>query len=250
MGKKVEQIARNPKTNADGIKTANDMVTNNPVNKMLTGSIKYDYKTIHEYFGAPSVYAFKEYTYLSNTDSRITFHIDELAIKKPYAYVQLNTSSSFFGLTIGVKNLRGRGASMTLHGNDKTLLQFSSNYMDENYAINLSLPKDKLGTLAYTYEVPKYQHTITLTSTSNPTLMFCFTTLSSNNNPIDSLTDLITNLANTSYQGIGSYQNMTLAYIHIGTTSNDTTFKNTNNQPISLSVIGFTNVADEVTTIS
>ncbi len=250
MGKKVEQIARNPKTNADGIKTANEMVINNPVNKMLTGSSKYDYKTIHEYFGAPSVYAFKEYTYLSNTDTRITLHIDELAIRKPYAYIQLDTSPSDFGLTIGVKNLSGTGVNMTLNGNNKTFLRFISNYIGENKVIALSLPKNNSGTIAYTYEVPKYQHTITLTSTSNPTLMFCFTTLSANNNPIDSLTDLITNLGNTSYQGIGSYQNMTLAYIHIGTTSNDTTFKNTNNQPISLSVIGFTNVADEVTTIS
>ena len=156
------------------------------------------------------------------------------------------TSSNTFNLEYGITLQYPISKSYTTHNVYET---FNILCPIKNYNDNKDHYIDHY--FAFIEDIPTYyRHTITLTSSTNTNIMFTFTTPNKDNTDINSLTDLISKFGNTSIQGMGSDGTNTLAYLHIGTSATDTYFKTTTNQQVTLANSGFTNVADEVTTIS
>lgn len=253
MRKKVEQIACNPKTNADVIKNDNSFINTIRGNQPYEGNLVFmtdhnddDGHPIGLYYYLyvndrdTPIAEIESIIYETNTDYELFYRkdywncSDHYLAKTEISIPGLNSFSSY-GLELDIDFLNG-----------DTYIVFNG---DESYYVEFRKPSSDTF-IAYAEDIPRYRHTITLTSSTKTNIMFTFTTPKKDNTKINSLTDLITNLGNTSIQGMGSDGTNTLAYLHIGTSATDTYFKTTNNQQVTLANSGFTNVADEVTTIS
>ena len=93
---------------------------------------------------------------------------------------------------------------------------------------SIVLPK-KNGTIALTSDIEgkqdkRFVHTVEIHYASNGSY-FCFTGQSDKNTPIDSVEDLTTVLANRDFCGTGIFGSAGLSKIHVGSSINDTTFK-------------------------
>lgn len=242
MGKKVEQIARNPKTNADDIKRCVD------VSDILTGKRIYDSQLMKVKVKDPDQYI---YIKIFSQGAEIR-NIIVTPVNPNIKFNGLYFNVSSGGCTIGRCDTKTFELSSFINFyNHQIDFGYLDNF-DGSRTIRLRFPSTStIDYLALISDIPTYyQHTIILTSSTNPNIMFTFTTPKKDNTDINSLTDLISKFGNTSIQGMGSDGTNTLAYLHIGTSATDTYFKTTTNQQVTLANSGFTNVADEVTTIS
>ena len=93
---------------------------------------------------------------------------------------------------------------------------------------SIVLPK-KNGTIALTSDIEgkqdkRFVHTVEIHYASNGSY-FCFTGQSDKNTPIDSVEDLTTVFANRDFCGTGIFGSAGLSKIHVGSSINDTTFK-------------------------
>ena len=100
---------------------------------------------------------------------------------------------------------------------------------DSSVGRTLTLPT-KSGTIARiedleTKQDKRFVHTVEIHYASNGSY-FCFTGTSDKNTPIDSVEDLTTVFANRDLCGIGVFGSAGLSKIHVGSSVNDTTFKN------------------------
>lgn len=267
MGKKVEQIARNPKTNANAIKENNECFNKIlPYFNRVTGKdIYYDSYEDNDVltFLTKALYDVTDKKSYIDTTFLIYGYNDDngrAVIEKDWIASNNLTSETFtfladdpytlisYNLEIGSEKYKV-DIYFSLDDNDFNITFYNSSD-GTSRILYIPQPHDESDYLALSEDVPSYRHTITLTSSTNADIMFTFTTPKKDNTDINSLTDLISKFGNTSIQGMGSDGTNTLAYLHIGTSTTDTYFKTTTNQQVTLANSGFTNVADEVTTIS
>lgn len=149
-----------------------------------------------------------------------------------------------------------------LFGIDNNDLEISYGFVDETekpifYAIynneiglgiyypsdtsHITLPSGT-GTLAFTKDIPQYNHFITLKSEDSKYILY-FNAYTKDNAPIASLNDLYSKLPNTYFMCNGKADTLVPYAIHIGTSASDTTI--TGDGTISIS--SFTIVTDNVT---
>ena len=129
-------------------------------------------------------------------------------------YFKVEVDSSTHNIFISNISNVGRGINLVIP------------YSYTSYSI--VLPK-KNGTIALTSDIEgkqdkRFVHTVEIHYASNGSY-FCFTGQSDKNTPIDSVEDLTTVFANRDFCGTGIFGSAGLSKIHVGSSINDTTFK-------------------------
>lgn len=147
-------------------------------------------------------------------------------------YGYFGTYSTIDGIT-GVTYCLNDGS---LYFNSIEILGTKFNFIIEDQTIAID------GTC---YQRKAYRHTIEIKGTN---ISLCFTTETINNNPIDSLQDLITQLANTKLSCSGYIQTDIVSKINIGDTATKITFETSGGQK-TIASLGTITIEDDVTTI-
>ena len=126
-------------------------------------------------------------------------------------------------------------------GSPNKSIEYIIDFSTNNNNNNITIPSGT-GTLAFTKDIPQYNHFITLKSEDSKYILY-FNAYTKDNAPIASLNDLYSKLHNTYFMCNGKADTLVPYAIHIGTSASDTTI--TGDGTISIS--SFTIVTDNVT---
>lgn len=182
----------------------------------------------------------------SRTDTDITISDITRAQKKG---IELRRGNNYLQFLVNPFSSYGSYAYLDFalyKGRYQILPNFNATEVSVVYLLTLPLHS---GTFALTSDIPTYyKHFITLTGDTGK--MFTLNVTTKDNTVIDSLTDLFTTLGNTDIAGYGTNGTDTYFAVHVGTSSDETTFTKADGTTASLTEAGYTAVADSVTTVS